>query len=78
MAHLKLLSAFLAFTGNKVEGLLQARNPCYGGFALPRTPDDGAVNGCPPKLLPAAKKSLVSVPRTTHSAAYSNLALTAA
>jgi len=56
MAHLKLLSAFLAFTGNKVEGLLQARNPCYGGFALPRTPDDGAVNGCPPKLLPAAKK----------------------
>jgi len=48
MAYLKFLSAaFLAFTTTKAQGVLQARNPYYGGYALPGTPDDGAVNGCP-------------------------------
>jgi hypothetical protein len=48
MAHLKLLSAaFLAFSTSNAQGLLQARNPYYGGYALPGTPEDGAVNGCP-------------------------------
>lgn len=47
LSGLRLLSVtFFAFTTN-AHGLLQARNPYYGGFALPGTPEDGAVNGCP-------------------------------
>jgi len=48
MARLTFLSAaFLAFATTNAQGLLQARNPYYGGFALPGTPEDGAVHGCP-------------------------------
>ena len=47
LSGLKFLSVtFFAFTTN-AQGLLQARNPYYGGFALPGTPEDGATNGCP-------------------------------
>jgi hypothetical protein len=47
LSGLKFLSVTLfAFTTNG-QGLLQARNPYYGGFALPGTPEDGATNGCP-------------------------------
>ncbi|KAH8748559.1 hypothetical protein F5882DRAFT_525370 [Hyaloscypha sp. PMI_1271] len=48
MARLSFFSAvFLAFATTNAQGVLQARNPYYGGFALPGTPEDGAVHGCP-------------------------------
>ncbi|KAN0095164.1 hypothetical protein V8E51_015875 [Hyaloscypha variabilis] len=53
MSHLRFfLAVFLTFTTTtNTQGLLQARNPYYGGYALPGTPEDGAVHGCPSDTL---------------------------
>ncbi|CZR61192.1 uncharacterized protein PAC_11088 [Phialocephala subalpina] len=42
-----LLIALLSSSKVTADAIIEARNPYYGGFALPGTAADGAVHGCP-------------------------------
>lgn len=50
---LSLLSIVPTITS---QNLLSPRNPYYGGYALPGTPADGAVNGCRSETLTCSNK----------------------
>jgi hypothetical protein len=52
MARILQLGAFLlTLVSVRGQGLLELRNPYYGGYALPGSVDSGAVNGCPANTL---------------------------